>query len=164
VSKLGRGVYTLVIRVKRQLRKKIGKFGEYVFPPGLYVYIGSAMGEGSTSLENRLKRHFSRNKRLKWHIDYLLCDPSVELVGAIYALSERRLECELSKTIAQHPASRVIVRGFGSSDCTSGCPSHLYKIELEIHDLLKMLFKCFTSVDVEPHWIGAKNHKTFVKE
>jgi len=64
----------------------IKSLGEILFEPGLWVYVGSAMGSGSTSLENRLGRHFRKEKTIYWHIDYLL-DSDAKIIEAIWAES-----------------------------------------------------------------------------
>ena len=67
-----RRVYTLIIRLRRPCRVNIGKHVSPVLKQGLYLYIGSAMGRGSTSLEARIRRHLTRDKRRFWHIDRIL--------------------------------------------------------------------------------------------
>lgn len=54
-----KGCYCLIIYVKKLSKIKIGKQGEIKFKKGTYVYIGSAMN----SLESRLKRHLSNEKK-----------------------------------------------------------------------------------------------------
>ncbi|MFB6215830.1 MAG: DUF123 domain-containing protein, partial [Candidatus Aenigmatarchaeota archaeon] len=44
----------------------MGALGKIDFRQGVYVYVGSAMN----SVEKRLERHFSDNKKMHWHIDY----------------------------------------------------------------------------------------------
>ena len=63
------GVYALILEADRCLEVTVGKFGTLDVQPGYYAYIGSALGPGG--LAARLKRHFSRDKLLRWHIDYL---------------------------------------------------------------------------------------------
>lgn len=58
---------------------------------------------------------------MKWHIDYLLH------YGQVIGVKRYRSglsECELSKSVRKLPGSRIVVRGFGSSDCK--CPTHLF--------------------------------------
>ncbi len=88
--------------------------GEYCFDAGLYVYSGSARRHP----HSRLQRHLRREKRLRWHIDYVLTSPGVEIVD----VEVRGVpECRLNRlTIGTLP-----VRGFGASDCRSRCGSHL---------------------------------------
>ena len=93
---------------------KIGKIGPINFKKGYYVYIGSAMN----SLESRIRRHLSDEKKLHWHIDYLL--EKSEITDIIYN-ENKKVECELSQYIAQKTDG---VKDFGCSDCE--CESHLY--------------------------------------
>jgi Uri superfamily endonuclease len=106
--------YQLHIRVKTPVRIAIGKLGTFEFPAGEYVYTGS----GKTNIKERVSRHLSRSKHLRWHIDYLLSNPEVELIG--YTLSEEP-ECYVNRKTA----GDVIVPRFGSTDCRSGRGSHL---------------------------------------
>jgi len=111
---LGAKSYQLHIRVQKPVIISIGKLGTFEFAAGEYVYTGS----GKRNLEQRLSRHLLRSKRLRWHIDYLLSDHEVQVVG--YALSEEP-ECDINQTTA----GDVIVRRFGATDCRNGCGSHL---------------------------------------
>ena len=96
------------------MRLRIGRFGCFDFAAGLYCYTGSARGR----LQQRVSRHFSSDKRLRWHIDYLLAAPGVRIVDVRYS---RQSECSLN----QARAGRLPVPGFGASDCRRGCGSHL---------------------------------------
>ena len=116
-----RGSYVLFIKLKRDSKIRIGKFGLIDFPKGFYCYVGSAMGK-SVNLENRLKRHFRKNKRKKWHIDYLLSHPFASLEGAITFSSRKKLECFIAQAIEKQ--ADFTVDNFGSSDC--GCKGHLH--------------------------------------
>lgn len=67
----------------------------------------------------RINRHLRREKKIRWHIDYLLEEGRVKRV--IYAPTNERLECQLARKLVQVYHS---FPGFGSSDC--GCLSHLF--------------------------------------
>ena len=110
-----KGCYCLVIRMDETSEIKIGKLGKIEFEKGFYVYVGSAMN----SLKSRIQRHLSDDKKLHWHIDYLL--KKSEITDVIYNESPRKIECELSGYISLKTRS---VKGFGCSDCQ--CESHLY--------------------------------------
>ncbi|UCH03317.1 MAG: GIY-YIG nuclease family protein [Candidatus Bathyarchaeota archaeon] len=118
------GVYTLIIQLFHESAINVGKLGFYHFPKGLYVYSGSAIGKGGQSLKGRVGRHLISKKKMRWHIDYLLNSGS-KIVAVIYAESEARMECCVIKKIVKLENVRHIVKGFGSSDCSS-CESHLY--------------------------------------
>jgi len=119
-----RGAYQLLISLDRPVKVRIGKLGTFNFPPGLYIYTGSAMG----GIEGRVSRHLSGDKKLRWHIDYLLRHARV--VGVREVRTEERVECRLNREALEVPNARVIVFGFGSSDC--GCPSHLVYLGEEL--------------------------------
>jgi len=120
-----KGSYIVVIYLPEEVRIQIGALGEIRFNEGHYLYIGSAMAKvGPNTLENRIKRHVSegKNKKLFWHIDYLLAD-KISLVTMIYLVPTiLRLECIISKGISE--VSDNYIKDFGSSDCQ--CLSHLY--------------------------------------
>ena len=114
-----KGTYTLVLRLEDKEEITIGKLGTFTFPAGYYLYVGSALGPGG--LEARLARHRRRDKRLRWHIDYLL--EHAQLVEVWSAASADKLECLWAQAARQLPGGEMPAPGFGSSDCH--CPSHL---------------------------------------
>ena len=112
-----KGCYCLIIYVKRKSQIKVGKkLGPIEFKKGIYVYIGSAMN----SLEARLNRHLSDNKKLHWHVDYLLKDDNCKIIDIIYNI-DKKVECDISQHLKTHA---VGIKNFGCSDCN--CESHLY--------------------------------------
>ncbi len=106
--------YQLHIRLNQPLRLQIGRFGEFDFPAGDYVYTGSA----KRNFEARVARHLRRDKRLRWHIDYLLAGPGVSVREVVRSVAP---ECALN----QATPGTAPVAGFGASDCRHGCGSHL---------------------------------------
>lgn len=108
--------YQLVIRIKNEVTIAIGKFGVFTFPAGIYTYTGSA----KKNYEARIARHLSKNKKLKWHIDYLLADSNVDVLEV---LRTDVPEC----TFNQQTKGTPLITGFGSSDCKHNCGSHLLK-------------------------------------
>ncbi len=102
----------------RGRRIACGGLGRLSLRSGYYVYAGSAMG----GLAARLARHRRSEKRLRWHIDYLLHDPGARLLASLPFPGRRRLECALARQVAVL-AEEEIPR-FGSSDCR--CRSHLF--------------------------------------
>ena len=109
-----KGCYCLTIHVNDSKTIRIGKLGKIEFNKGYYVYVGSAMN----SLESRLNRHLSDEKKLHWHVDYLL--KKAEITDIIYN-KNRKVECELSNYISKRTYG---IKNFGCSDCD--CESHLY--------------------------------------
>jgi Uri superfamily endonuclease len=112
-----KGTYALVIALERESTVAVGKLGHFAFPPGYYVYAGSARG----GLPQRVGRHLRRQKRLRWHIDYLL--ERAEVVEVWYAPGDERRECLWAATAREMPQAHIIAPRFGSSDCR--CRSHL---------------------------------------
>ena len=111
------GIYHLLIYLSQDAAVEVGKLGKFHFPAGYYVYTGSALG----GLEARIARHRRSEKRLHWHIDYLL--QLGDIVDVITHHTTERLECHFSRKILALPNSSIPAKHFGSSDC--GCPSHL---------------------------------------
>ncbi|HEX22686.1 MAG TPA: GIY-YIG nuclease family protein [Chromatiales bacterium] len=106
--------YQLHIAVSRLRILSIGRLGTFRFPSGRYLYTGSAR----RNLVARVRRHLSQDKKLRWHIDYLLTAHAVKVVDV--SLS-RDSECPLNQRVA----GEIIVPGFGASDCRAHCGSHL---------------------------------------
>ena len=114
---------------RSRLELTIGKLGRASFPKGFYVYVGSAQ----KNLSQRIERHL-RNAETPggarwewpspphWHIDYLL--PHAKILSIHVFKASKEWECRLSQKIAGLEGARVIMKGFGTSDCK--CPSHLY--------------------------------------
>jgi len=121
-----KGVYALVIQIEKDLTTIIGALDEVRFQRGTWIYVGSATGTGSTNLENRIRRHFTDEKAVHWHIDYLLKANAIPL-RAIWAESDRTAECTLAREMNESPSFVAGPRGFGSSDCTRGCGTHLFR-------------------------------------
>ncbi|ASJ12912.1 GIY-YIG nuclease family protein [Thermococcus thioreducens] len=114
-----KGAYFLVIHLPEE-REITTKGRRFVLRKGYYVYVGSAMN----SLEKRVARHFRKDKKLHWHIDFLLRD--AELLRAYMIPSGKRLEEKLSAEVSRHGEA---VKGFGASDV--GVETNLYRFEEE---------------------------------
>ena len=112
-----KGTYALVMALEDQAAIAVGRLGLLAFRRGYYLYAGSARG----GLDQRVGRHLRREKRLRWHVDYLL--QRAEVVEVWYALGEERRECAWAAAARDMRRAQVIAPGFGSSDCR--CPSHL---------------------------------------
>jgi len=137
-----KGAYMLIIRIKHPVSIQIKSLGEITFESGWWVYVGSAMGTGSTSLENRLNRHFRKEKTIYWHIDYLLA-ANTELAEAIWAESSEPIECSLAQFLSANDDFVPGPKRFGSSDCHSGCVAHIYFYhgEEQIHNIVTNVFR-----------------------
>jgi len=103
----------------------VGKLGRFELDSGIYLYVGSALGAGSTSIHHRITRHFLKDKPLKWHIDYFTTLPQTKLHAVVVLETSYHLECQVSKYISRLDDVSCPMKGFGSSDC-SQCETHFY--------------------------------------
>lgn len=112
-----KGTYCLIIHLNQESKIKVGKLGFINFKNGYYVYVGSALN----SLESRIRRHLSNDKKLHWHVDYLLKNENAEVVDVVIVISNDRWECIIASEISKNGEG---VPKFGCSDCK--CQSHLF--------------------------------------
>lgn len=114
-----KGVYCLIFE-NQDCRLEIGKKGEFSFSAGFHIYVGSALGSGGLK---RVIRHIelfrNKDRKPRWHVDYINLNPSFRLVSAICAVTSAGLECPLASKIGGDT-----VPGFGCTDCK--CVSHLF--------------------------------------
>jgi len=110
-----KGSYVLIINLKKEKEIEIGRLGRILFSKGYYAYVGS----GLNSLEKRIDRHLRKNKKKRWHIDYLLEEGKIEEI--LYRESNRKEECNIARILSK---KFNFTPGFGSSDCK--CRSHLF--------------------------------------
>lgn len=143
-----KGAYALIIEVENEVNIQLKSLGKVLLQSGTWVYIGSAMGEGSTSLENRIKRHFRSEKTVHWHIDHLL-DKNVKLLKAFWTQSPVHAECDIAQEIQSRNEFQAGPRQFGSSDCKSGCAAHMFRFTNNgvVDDVIADVFK---KVDLLP--------------
>ena len=143
-----KGVYALVISIPDDIDVQIGALGKQRFEAGEWVYVGSAYGNGSTSLEHRIRRHFSLEKKLHWHIDLLL-EVSGPPTHVIWSESERKKECEIASKLGQNSEFINGPKGFGSSDCKAKCGTHLFRHNgLRTEETMQELFE---GIGLEPN-------------
>ncbi len=133
-----RGTYVLLAHVPYDIVLSIGELGNRSFKAGYYAYVGSALG----GLEKRVERHMREEKKIRWHIDYLLS--RARAVDVVVAQSEERKECTVAAELAKHLSS---IQGFGSSDCN--CESHLF-YNPNLHELLRQVLLGFKDCGLKP--------------
>ena len=109
-----KGSYVLLIELEKDSTITIGKLGKIFFKKGFYAYVGSALN----GLEQRIQRHKSSDKKMHWHIDYLL--KYAEIKDAFYRESNKKEECQIANKFGKLET----ISGFGCSDCN--CKSHLF--------------------------------------
>lgn len=119
------GTYVLALWLGSPRRVVIGRLGEFKFPAGWYLYVGSALGPGGVRARvQRHWRHLRSGKRAHWHVDYLR---EQAIWGGAWACdSDQGLECHWAAALRLLPRARVIAPGFGASDCR--CPTHLIHV------------------------------------
>ena len=126
-----KGSYLLLMELKCKETIQIGKLGKIDFKKGFYVYVGSAIN----GLEPRINRHLREEKKIHWHIDFLL--NSAEIINVFYKENSFKEECKISNEFKKKLQS---VKKYGCSDCK--CKSHLfygtYKEIMNIIQKLKM--------------------------
>jgi len=115
-----KGIYILLIKIDKNIEVEIGSLGKINFDKGIYFYIGSAQN----NLEKRIQRHKVKNKKLRWHIDYLLKNKYVKILKIYYKKAGREEECKIAKMLSK---TEIPISKFGCSDCN--CKSHLFKIK-----------------------------------
>ncbi|MFW6176631.1 MAG: GIY-YIG nuclease family protein [Thermoplasmatota archaeon] len=122
-----KGIYTLVIELKENKVIEVGAIGNINFDKGYYVYVGSAQN----GLEARIERHLRDEKKIHWHIDYLLKES--EIINIFVTDGDKELECKVADYL-----SHLIdpISDFGCSDCK--CFSHLFYSE-NLDNLMNLL-------------------------
>ena len=113
------GTYVLVFRLTTETRVKT-RYGYALLRPGLYAYTGSAFGPGG--VRARVGRHLKREKKVRWHIDWITTKDSFEPVE-VWVFEGLRVESYVSELLAKRFRA---VKGFGASDCKED--SHLFII------------------------------------
>jgi len=105
-------VYFVILKLDEDKEIEIGKLGRIEFKKGYYVYVGSA----KRGFNKRVRRHFKRKKKLRWHIDYFSSHAE-----AIEAYRAKIDECKVAE-LASHFMEGI--KKFGASDCK--CKTHLF--------------------------------------
>jgi len=131
------GTYALLLEATAIQDVPIGKLGVLHMRPGIYVYVGSALGPGG--LAARVERHAQREKTLHWHIDYLRAE--TRLLAVWFTRGAKHGECHWSRILGGAAGAQIPLDGFGSSDCR--CPSHLqYFANLRAAEAVRSQLKC----------------------
>ncbi|MGQ9514746.1 MAG: GIY-YIG nuclease family protein [Thermoproteota archaeon] len=121
--------------------------GQLFFPKGIYLYTGSALGPGG--IIRRIQRHMKRKKNRFWHIDYLLSSGDVSVKAIVYSPCSNKMECEVNRSLSR--SFSIQHKGFGSSDCSSSCRSHLLRFDGKNQDrLFKIVYKSYRRCGLNP--------------
>ena len=140
------GTYILRLTVAQPLQVQFGRFqnGQPIqIPSGEMLYLGSAMrglasrvlrhatrtkGKPEQDLYEPLRIKMEEQglihgrfrpptqKKLHWHIDYLLDEPTVSITHVILIRSNQKLEFELGEWMLAQPETAVLAPGLGASD------------------------------------------------
>ncbi len=124
--------YALLITASQRVAVQVGRLGLVSLEPGGYAYVGSAR----RALDKRLARYLRREKKLRWHIDYLLAAPGVG-VREVWSCAADQ-ECAIVQAMLALEGVFVPRRGLGSSDCRI-CPSHFLRLDCEESALRRAL-------------------------
>ncbi len=112
------GTYILILELPDSHTVEVGSLGAVIFEKGYYLYVGSAL----VGLRTRLQRHLRANKRLHWHIDYLL--PYGRIREIWYHRGSKRHECAWADALQRMSGTEPSRVPFGASDCD--CHTHLF--------------------------------------
>lgn len=115
-----KGTYLVLYELDDAARLTVGRKGTVDLGPGIFIYVGSALGPGG--LWARLRRHLSVPKKARWHIDFL--HPPARPVEVWVKEAKKPLECSWASLVRESEGCVVPLRGFGSSDCR--CKAHLF--------------------------------------
>jgi len=74
------GTYVLLLECLKDTTIGVGSLGGILFKKGFYAYVGSARNGVNT----RIKRHYKKKKKLKWHIDYVTVNDSFKIIGYLF--------------------------------------------------------------------------------
>ncbi len=136
--------YMLLIHCPNSVIMQAGGLGEVSLRRGRYLYVGSANIRNPVT---RVLRHFSKTKKIHWHIDYLTekCIPLLALL--CFGQGEDHLYNILVSLDKVKPA----ILGFGSTDKVIH-KTHLFKLLAEglvtIISMINMLVKTCECVEV----------------
>ena len=142
------GVYAIIIYIKDNINLTLAKNTHY-FTPGYYIYLGSAKQYGG--IKSRINRHLKKNKKLKWHIDYLTSNHLVKIKAVIYAKTKIFKECTFVKILKKN-YFEIASKNFGSSDCKEKCGAHLLKPikPINFKQIILIIKKAFKSKNLKP--------------
>ncbi len=143
-----RGIYTLILQLREDTSRNVGRLGVLHLTSGYYAYTGSARGSGGFK---RINRHVDvlcgRNTTRKWHIDHLL--PITSLRSVVVSSTDLDLECAVARGIG---ITREHIPGFGCTDCS--CVSHLH-FSYKYEDMLDAVMQAHRDAELSPEQLDA---------
>ncbi|MBF0126431.1 MAG: GIY-YIG nuclease family protein [Magnetococcales bacterium] len=123
--------YVLLIQHAAPRWVTVGKWGRLALQPGHALYVGSAR----KGWRARIARHRATEKKVRWHIDYLLTGP-LSRVTAVWMTPEDR-ECLTATALAALTGISQPGKGVGSSDCR--CPTHYFTVASPLEGVATLL-------------------------
>jgi len=144
------GVYCVAFHLDKLIIQNIGKLGVGEFAPGFYFYCGSA--KSKNGINGRVQRHLRKESTKFWHIDYLKIH--LEPLRVWYLITKNRRECDLVKILCEFDRINYAMMGFGASDCSDHCKSHLLfaTISIDLDDVFESLSDRLSLIN--QFWIG----------
>jgi len=132
-----KGTYVLILELAAPCKIVVGGLGAISFHGGHYAYVGSARGPGG--LRARVRRHLSRPKKKRWHIDFLLerARPR-EVMVFLSGIEEVSLATSLKSFLQP-------VRGFGASDDPLS-HSHLFYLGDESFEAVRRIVELTSAI------------------
>lgn len=140
------GVYVILFRLRDRAAVDIGSLGMVELEEGLYAYVGSARGAGG--LRGRIARHLKREKKTRWHIDYVTALSGFEPVYIVYAVTSDDAEESLALSLATKGILKPAVPRFGASDKRSA--SHLFRCLSGEEECIEKIQDAFRAVGLVP--------------
>ncbi|MCD6487845.1 MAG: GIY-YIG nuclease family protein [Desulfurococcales archaeon] len=144
-----KGVYALILvnTIKQYIR--VGSLGIRLFKPGIYIYVGSALGPGG--LLKRISRHLRREKKKHWHIDYLTSVKSIECKVIVWSIVEENPRYDYESLLAKELWKTFdrSIKGFGASDKKDY--THLYICNESLSTCINLLVNVFRKIHLTPY-------------
>ena len=113
--------YVLLITIPQNQPVTVGAKGVVDLIKGGYLYVGSAR----KNWQKRVARHCRKEKKKRWHIDYILDGEGGE-VEEVWISQEDR-ECPTCQVLTSLAGTKIPRPGIGSSDCR--CPAHFLELQ-----------------------------------
>ncbi|OYT61200.1 MAG: hypothetical protein B6U69_04025 [Thermofilum sp. ex4484_15] len=147
-----KGVYVLLMEVKSETVKRVGSLGSIRLVKGIYVYIGSARGPGG--IRGRVSRYLKGPRKLRWHIDYIICDRRlVSLKALVFGECDENLEVKLALKLIEE-GFKVVREGMGCSEYKNAFKKYSHFLKSPYRDLrrtLTQVVKVFSSLGLAPN-------------
>jgi Uri superfamily endonuclease len=113
------GCYVLVLKLPQARELFLGALGRIFFPPGIYLYLGSAQ-QGLGQRVRRYARPPGPGKA-HWHVDWLRKEAKAIALGLFPWVKQ---ECQWARKLWSARKLCPVAPHFGTGDCR--CPTHLF--------------------------------------